>query len=83
MSDNALVYEQDLMWKAVRKKMIKEKITYPQTAKTIGIGLSSLWRLNEGNTPSLINYFKVVRWLEADPNEFIITRTIEPYKTER
>jgi len=79
-SNHATIYEQKKMWIAVREKMVMDNLTYSASAKEMGIGLSSLWRLRDEAIPSLINYFKVIQWLGVGPYEFVTNRIIEPYK---
>jgi transcriptional regulator with XRE-family HTH domain len=53
------------------KRIIQLNISMDDCAKSIGISKATLSRIENGNMPDLLNFFKVVKWLGNDGSKYI------------
>ena len=69
---NNLYYDSESLKKDLRtKRIIQLNISMDDCAKSIGISTATLSRIENGNMPDLLNFFKVVKWLGNDGSKYI------------
>jgi transcriptional regulator with XRE-family HTH domain len=69
---NNLYYDSESLKKDLRtKRIIQLNISMDDCAKSIGISKATLSRIENGNMPDLLNFFKVVKWLGNDSLKYI------------
>jgi transcriptional regulator with XRE-family HTH domain len=69
---NNLYYDSESLKKDLRtKRIIQLNISMDDCAKSIGISKATLSRIENGNMPDLLNFFKVVKWLGNDGSKYI------------
>lgn len=65
-------YDSESLKKDLRlKRIIEMELSMDVCAKRIGISKATLSRVENGNMPDLLTYFKIVKWLGNDGNEYI------------
>lgn len=71
--NNEIVYDSESLKKDLRtKRIIELEISLDDCAKRIGISKPTLSRVENGNvTPDLLTFFKIVRWLNSSPKDYI------------
>ena len=53
------------------KRIIELEISMDACAKQIGISKPTLSRIENGNMPDLLTFFKIVKWLKTDFKQYI------------
>ena len=67
-----VIYDSESLKKDLRlKRIIELELSMDACAKSIGISKSTLSRVENGNMPDLLTYFKIVQWLGTDSKEYI------------
>ena len=65
-------YDSESLKKDLRlKRIIELELNMDACAKIIGISKSTLSRVENGNMPDLLTFFKIIKWLETDIKEYI------------
>lgn len=65
-------YDSESLKKDLRlKRIIDLELNMDACAKIIGISKSTLSRVENGNMPDLLTFFKIIKWLETDIKEYI------------
>lgn len=73
MNNNNIIYDSESLKKDLRtKRIIELEIGLDDCAKRIGISKPTLSRVENGNViPDLLTFFKIIRWLDVNPNNYI------------
>jgi transcriptional regulator with XRE-family HTH domain len=67
-----IVYDSELLKKDLRlKRLIELQISMDVCAKEIGVSKATLSRVENGNMPDLITFFKIIKWLGSDAKKYI------------
>jgi DNA-binding XRE family transcriptional regulator len=71
--NNDIFYDSELLKKNLRtKRIIELEISLDDCAKRIGISKPTLSRVENGNVvPDLMTFFKIIKWLDSEPNNYI------------
>lgn len=71
--NNEIVYDSESLKKDLRTmRIIELEISLDDCAKRIGISKPTLSRVENGNVvPDLLTFFKIVRWLNSNPMDYI------------
>ena len=65
-------YDSQSLKKDLRlKRIIELELSMDACSKSIGISKSTLSRVENGNMPDLLTFFKIIKWLENDFKEYI------------
>lgn len=65
-------YDSESLKKDLRlKRIIELELSMDACAKKVGISKSTLSRVENGNMPDLLTFFKIVKWLGNDIKEYI------------
>jgi predicted transcriptional regulator len=66
------LYNKELIKKDIRyKRIIELQISMDVCCKEIGISKPTLFRIEKGNTPDLLTFLRVVKWLKKDINNYV------------
>ena len=69
---NNLYYDSESLKKDLRtKRIIQLNISMDLCARNIGISKSTLSRVENGNMPDLLTFFKILNWLGNDFKNYI------------
>jgi transcriptional regulator with XRE-family HTH domain len=72
MIKSEVLYESESIKKDLRlKRIIELELSMDECSKRIGISKSTLSRVENGNMPDLLTFFKIIKWLEKDIKEYI------------
>jgi predicted transcriptional regulator len=67
-----ILFNTELLRKDIKQKRVIElEISMDICCKKIGISKPTLARIEKGNMPELITFFKLIKWLEKDAHEYI------------
>jgi transcriptional regulator with XRE-family HTH domain len=67
-----IIYDSELLKKDLRlKRLIELELGMDACSKEIGISKATLSRVEKGNMPDLLTFFKVIKWLNSNPNNYI------------
>ncbi len=68
-----IIYDSELLKKDLRTmRIIELQISLDDCAKRIGISKPTLSRVENGNViPDLFTFFKIIRWLDSQPFNYI------------
>jgi predicted transcriptional regulator len=67
-----ILFNTELLRKDIKQKRVIElEISMDICCKQIGISKPTLARIEKGNMPELITFFKLIKWLEKDAYEYI------------
>ena len=67
-----VIYDKEAVKRDIRyKRLIERQISMDVCCKEIGISKPTLSRIEKGNTPDLLTFLRVVKWLEKDINEYV------------
>lgn len=71
--NNEIVYDSESLKKDLRTmRIIELEISLDDCANRIGISKPTLSRVENGNVvPDLLTFFKIVRWLNSNPMDYI------------
>jgi transcriptional regulator with XRE-family HTH domain len=65
-------YDSESLKKDLRlKRIIELELNMDECSKRIGISKSTLSRIENGSMPDLLNFLKIVKWLEKDIKEYV------------
>lgn len=65
-------YDSESLKKDLRlKRIIELELSMDACSKSIGISKSTLSRVENGNMPDLLTFFKIIKWLGNDFKEYI------------
>ena len=65
-------YDSESLKKDLRlKRIIELELSMDLACKEIGISKATLSRVENGNMPDLLTFFKIVKWLGTDIKEYI------------
>lgn len=59
------------------KRIIELELSMDSCAKIIGISKATLSRVENGNMPDLLIFFRIVKWLGTDFKKYIFFNTYE------
>jgi predicted transcriptional regulator len=68
-----IIYDSELLKKDLRtRRIIELEISLDDCARRIGISKPTLSRVENGNViPDLFTFFKIIRWLDSQPFNYI------------
>lgn len=70
--ENEIVYDSEAIKRDLRyKRIIELEISMDICCKQIGISKPTLSRIENGNMPDLLTFFKILKWLGKDVKEYI------------
>ena len=65
-------YDSQSLKKDLRlKRIIELELSMDACSKSIGISKSTLSRVENGNMPDLLTFFKIIKWLGNDFKQYI------------
>jgi len=65
-------YDSESLKKDLRlKRIIECELSMDECSKRIGISKSTLSRIENGSMPDLLNFLKIVKWLQKDIKEYV------------
>ena len=65
-------YDSESLKKDLRlKRIIELELSMNVACKEIGISKATLSRIENGNMPDLLTFFKIVKWLKTDFKQYI------------
>jgi transcriptional regulator with XRE-family HTH domain len=65
-------YDSESLKKDLRlKRIIELELSMDACSKSIGISKSTLSRVENGNMPDLLTFFKIIKWLGNDFKQYI------------
>lgn len=72
MIKSDISYDSESLKKDLRlKRIIDLELSMDVACKEIGISKATLSRVENGNMPDLLTFFKIVKWLGTDIKEYI------------
>jgi hypothetical protein len=72
-TNNKIVYDKESLKKDLRhKRVIELDLNILDCCNQIGISTATLSRIENGKTPDIITFFSIVKWLNAEPTDYII-----------
>ena len=70
--ENKIIYDSEAIKRDLRyKRIIELEISMDICSKQIGISKPTLSRVENGNMPDLLTFFKILRWLDKDVTNYI------------
>jgi transcriptional regulator with XRE-family HTH domain len=70
--DNQIIYDNESIKRDLRyKRLIESHLSLEVCSKQIGISKPTLSRIENGNTPDLLTFFKILKWLDKDASNYI------------
>lgn len=67
-----ILYDSESLKKDLRlKRIIELELSMDACSKEIGVSKATLSRVENGNMPDLLTFFKIIRWLNSDPSIYI------------
>jgi DNA-binding XRE family transcriptional regulator len=70
--NNNVLFDREKLKRDIRyKRLMETQISMDVCANEIGISKPTLSRIEKGNTPDLLTFLKVVKWLQKDINEYV------------
>jgi transcriptional regulator with XRE-family HTH domain len=70
--DIDIIYDSESLKKDLRlKRIIECNLSMDVCSKQIGISKPTLSRIERGNMPDLLTFFKIVKWLGTDSKNYI------------
>jgi DNA-binding XRE family transcriptional regulator len=71
MDNDVIINTEQLRTDIKIKRVIQLEISMDVCCKQIGISKPTLARIEKGNMPELITFFKLIKWLDKDISNYV------------